>query len=388
MANKHDIIIVGGGIMSASLAYHLLKDGFTGDIAIFEKDPQYEFSSTPRSEGGIRQTFSTEINIRMSQYSFHMYKKFEEEMAIDGEQALIDFKQHGYLYLLNDKTLPTYKEIMNIQRKLGVNAILMPPEEIKDYIPELNVADLAGAVFDPDAGNIDPYSVLQAYVRKAKRLGAKYIYEEVDCLLSEGDQITGIQLKSGEKHDAPIVVNACGAWSGELSQTIGIEIPVRPLRRQVFCIDLAKRFIKELPFTFDPTGIHFRSEGSKVIVGWGNDVPFGYDFHWERSYFEEEIWPLLAERSANFEQLKLERGWAGLYDYNYIDQNGIISGHPKMRGYYIATGFSGHGFQQAPAVGKGLSELIRLGKFETIDMSALSIERFEKNELVLEMAVF
>lgn len=388
MVKKHDVIIVGGGIMASSLAYHLLRDGFTGEVTIFEKDPQYEYSSTPRSEGGIRQTFSTEINIRMSQYSFQVYKNFEADMAINGERAVIDFKQHGYLYLLNEKTLPMYKEIMRIQQKLGVNARLIEKGEINEYIPELNVEDLAGAVFDPDAGNLDPYSVLQAYVRKAKQIGASYIFEEVDCLLADGGQISGIQLKSGEKHLAPIVVNASGAWSGEFSQTIGLDLPVRPLRRQIFCLDTAKPFSKELPFTFDPTGIHFRSEGRKIIVGWGHDAPYGYDFHWERSYFEEQIWPILAGRSSNFEQLKLERGWAGLYDYNTIDQNAIIGGHPKMKGYYIVTGFSGHGFQHAPAAGNGLSELIRLGRFETIDLSALSVERFEKNELVLETAIF
>ncbi|MHA6253148.1 NAD(P)/FAD-dependent oxidoreductase [Oceanobacillus sp. CAU 1775] len=387
MNKKYDLIIVGGGIMASSLAYNLLNDGYKGDIAIIEKDRQYEFSSTPRSEGGIRQTFSTEVNIRMSQYSFQVYKRFEDEMALDGEPAHIDFKQYGYFYLANEKTLPIYKSIMKLQEKLSVNVQILNNEEILDIIPELNVDDLAGGVFDYDAGNIDPYSVLQLYSKNARKLGATFIYEEVESFLSERSKVTGVKLTSGEVYNASIVVNAAGAWSGELSKTIGIDIPVKPLKRQLFSIDTTVPFKNELPLTFDPTGVHFRSEGPSIVVGFGNDVPYGFDFKLRRSFFEEELWPILASRAKNFEQLKMEKGWAGLYDYNYKDQNAIISGHSNMEGYYMITGFSGHGFQHAPAAGKGLSELIRLGRFETIDMSVLSAERFAKNELVLETVV-
>jgi glycine/D-amino acid oxidase-like deaminating enzyme len=388
MQNKHDLIIVGGGLMASSLAYNLLKDGFTGDIVLFEKDQQYGYSSTPRSEGGVRQTFSTEVNIKMSQYSYHIYKKFEEEMALDGGTVHIDFKEDGYFYLFNEETLPKFQEIMALQQRLGVNADALTPTEAREIIPELKIDDLAGAVFDANAGNIDPYSVLQSYVKNVKKLGATYLYDEVETILTDINKVTGVKLKSGEEHYAPIVVNAAGPWAGALSDTIGIDIPIKPLKKQIFTVDTAVPFQKTLPFTFDPTGAHFRSEGSKVIAGWGNGSDYGYDFKLKRSFFEDDIWPILAERAPNFEQLKLESGWTGLYDFNTIDQNAIISGHSQMDGYYIIAGFSGHGFQQAPAAGKGLSELIRLGKFETIDMSPLSIERFVKNELVLETAIF
>lgn len=388
MTKKFDMIIVGGGIMAGSLAYNLMKDGYTGSIGILEKDQAYEYSSTPRSEGGIRQTFSTEINIKMSQYSYEIYKNFEEEMAIDSEPCHIDFRQDGYLYLLNDQTLPVFKDIMKIQEQLGVQADLLDQKETKDFFPELNVEDLAGSVFDANAGNADPYSVLQGYVKKARQMGVTFIYEEVDTILTEQQKVTGIRTRNGDTYQAPIVVNAAGPWSGELSKKIGLEIPIQPLRRQLFSIDTTVKFQNTIPFTFDPTGLHFRGERSKVVVGWANDVPFGYDFRLEKSYFEEEMWPVLAHRAPNFEQLKVESGWAGLYDYNPVDHNAIIGGHPLMTGYYIISGFSGHGFQHAPAAGKGLSELIRLGKYETIDMSVLSVERFATKNLVLETAVF
>lgn len=388
MANKYDLIIVGGGIMASSLAYNLYKDGYTGKIAMFEKDRSYEYSSTPRSEGGVRQTFSTEVNIKMSQYSYQAFKTFEEDMAVDGQAASIDFRENGYLYLLNDQSLPIFEDIIKLQDSLGVKTEFMDKDQLLDFFPELNIDDLAGAVFDPEAGNADPYSVLQAYIRKLRDMDVDFIYEEVETITTEQGKVTGVKTVNGDKYFAPIVVNAAGPWSGELSEKIGINIPVKPLRRQLFSIDTAEKFDREIPFTFDPTGAHFRGERTKIVVGWANEVPFGYDFKLDKSFFEQEIWPILAMRSSYFERLKLESGWTGLYDYNYKDHNAIISDHPEMKGYYIITGFSGHGFQHAPAAGKSLSELIRLGRFETIDVSALSVERFAKNELVMETAVY
>lgn len=388
MTNKFDIIIVGGGIMASSLAYNLYNDGYTGRIAMFEKDRVYEYSSTPRSEGGIRQTFSTEVNIKMSQYSYQAYKTFEEDMSVDGEPVSIDFRENGYLYLLNDVSLPIFEDILKIQESLNVKTEFMNIDQLQQFFPELNVEDLAGAVFDPEAGNADPYSVLQAYVKKLKKIGTDIFYEEVETIMTEQGSVTGVQTVSGEKYFAPIVVNAAGPWSGELSEKIGLPIPVKPLRRQLFSIDTAQKFDREIPFTFDPTGAHFRGEREKIVVGWANEVPYGYDFKLEKRFFEEEIWPILAMRSSYFERLKLESGWTGLYDYNYEDHNAIISDHPEMKGYYIVTGFSGHGFQHAPAAGKGLSELIRLGRFETIDISPLTVTRFKTGKLVRETAVY
>lgn len=385
---NYDVLIVGGGIMAASVAYHLREQGYPGSIGIFEKDAMYEYSSTPRSEGGIRQTFSTEINIKMSQYSFNMYEKFEQEMALDGDETLIDFKKNGYLYLLNEMSLPIFEDILKIHRKLNVKSEYWTPAELKERYPDFCVEDLAGAVFDPDAGNADPYSVLQAYNRHNKRRDVDYMYEEVDTILREGDRVTGVRLANGEVYHANIVVNAAGAWSGELSDKLALPIPVKPLRRQLYTIDMTERFSQTIPFTFDPTGLHFRTEGDRYVVGWAREDAYGYNFKLNRSFFEEEIWPVLASRSPLFEQLKMERGWAGLYDYNTADQNAVIGEHPELTGYYIITGFSGHGFQHAPAAGNGLAELIHYGKYETIDLHPLRVERFKEKDLVLETAVY
>lgn len=388
MSNKFDLIIIGGGIMATSVAYNLLQEGYTGSIAIFEKDQLYEYASTPRSEGGIRQTFSTEVNIRLSKYSYQMYKNFESDMSVDGDPCQIDFIERGYLYLLNEKTMPVFESIIKLQEKLGVKSQVMNQQGLKEFFPELNVEDLMGAVLDPEAGNADPYSVLQAYIKNIKSKGVTFIHDEVDTISTERKKVTGVKTVLNDSYEAPIIVNAAGPWAGEVSEKIGIELPVKPLKRQLFSVDTAQDFSKDVPFTFDPTGMHFRGEGDKLVIGLANDVPYGYDYRLEKSFFEEEIWPILAHRAPIFEQLKVERGWAGLYDYNVVDQNAVIGGSPEMSGYYVISGFSGHGFQQAPAAGKGLAELIVYGEYKTIDLRPLSIERFKTNKLVLETAVY
>lgn len=385
MRKYSDVIIVGGGVIASSIAYNLLNDGFTGRVVVFEQDPVYEYASTPRSVGGIRQVFSSEVNIRMSQYGLQKFKSFETDMGVDDESVRIDFKQRGYLFLLNADKLTAIKGQLARLRHLGVNVEILTPGETKMLIPELNVTDLAGSMFSPEDGYMDPYSVLQGYIRQAKKLGAEYIHEKVTSLVrDEQGRMAGVRLANGDFWAARIVVNACGAWSGDLSKTIGVDLPVAPLRQQVFHFDLAEPLQNPLPLTVDVSGVYFRHEGPKIIAGLCEDTAFGYNFRWERSFFEERIWPQLVQRCTNFERLKLERGWAGLYDYNTVDQNGIIGSYHDVPGYYVATGFSGHGLQHAPAAGKALSELILLGRYETIDVSSLSPERFRKGELVLE----
>ena len=388
MQNKADIIIIGGGVIGSSVAYHLLRDGFTGKVLVLEKDHLYEYASTPRSAGGIRQLYTTTINMQLSKYSLQVYKTFAEDMAIDGEKAEIDFKQRGYLFLATPEMLPRFEVHWGLQGTCGIESQLLDNGQLLDIIPELNTSDLAGGLFCRESGYLDPYSVMNGYVRNAKKLGAEYIYDEVDALLLEQDRIQGIKLMDGREYHAPVVINCAGAWASILGEKAGLPLPVVPLPRQIFQFDIEKPLENYLPLTMDPTGVYFRHEGEKFISGYAEEIEPGINFKWRRSAFEEHIWPVLANRIQNFERAKIERGWSGLYDFNTEDHNAIIGEYPNMKGYFIAYGFSGHGMQQAPAVGKCLSELILKGKYETIDLTPLRVERFAENELIIEDAIY
>ncbi|MCM3757271.1 FAD-binding oxidoreductase [Sporosarcina aquimarina] len=383
---KADIIIVGGGVMGSSTAFALRKNGFEGNILVFEKDPTYEYSSTSRSAGGFRQLYSTSINIQLSRFSLEVYKNFTEDMAIDGDKAEIDFKQRGYLFLATDRMIAAYEKQLKLQNSLGVPSEILSTSDLLNIIPELETGDLAGGLFCKEDGYLDPYSVMQAYRKNAQHLEVDYVTAEVSTLLTEGRKMRGVQLIDGSIYTAPVVINCAGAWGAALSGEIGLPLPVVPLKRQMYVFDSTKRLEKMLPLTIDPTGVYFRHEMDRVVAGFSDDVTPGIDFNWKRSSFDH-LWPILAHRIPNFENLKLESGWAGLYDHNTVDQNAIIGEHPQMKGYYVALGFSGHGMQQAPGVGLGLAELICKGRYETLDLSPLRVERFAENDLVLEDAI-
>ncbi|MGX9134397.1 NAD(P)/FAD-dependent oxidoreductase [Rummeliibacillus sp. JY-2-4R] len=382
-----EIIIVGGGVMGSSTAYSLRKIGFEGRIIVFEKDPIYEYSSTSRSAGGIRQLYTTAINIQVSRYSLQFYKSFPETMAIDGEPFEIDFRQRGYLFLGTDEMLPAFEKQKVLQNQLDVPSELLSANDLLHIIPELNIQDLEGGIYCHEDGYLDPYSVMQGFKKNAQKLGVEYISEEVDTILTSLNCVTGVRLVNGDEYYSKIVINCAGAWGVYLSEKIGIPLPIHPLKRQIFQFDTAVPLIKDLPLTVDPTGVYFRHEGNKILSGFSESVPPGIDFTVQKSLFYDEMWPVLAHRVRNFERAKITSSWAGLYSFNTADHNAIIGRHPLMQGYYMALGFSGHGMQQAPAVGQGLAELIHLGKYENIDLTPLRFERFAENDLVLEDAI-
>ncbi|MUV37028.1 Sarcosine oxidase [Lentibacillus sp. JNUCC-1] len=210
MPNQSDVIIIGGGVIGSSIAYNLLNDGYQGRIVIFEKDKLYEFSSTPRSAGGIRQLFTTAINIQISSYSLGKYKTFADDMAVDGEKADIDLKQYGYLFLAKNENMDDLKKQLKLQNELGVPSEFLSKDELLSIIPELTIDDLQGGLYCGEDGYLDPYSVMQGYARKAKELGAEYIYEEVDHIIDERAGVKGVRLNNGEIHEANIVINCAG----------------------------------------------------------------------------------------------------------------------------------------------------------------------------------
>jgi len=389
MSSHYDALIIGGGIMGSSIAYNLMNDGFDGTVAIFEMDPTYAFSSTSLSVGGIRRQFSTEVNIRISQYGLQFYEGFDETMAVNGEKAHAEFKQRGYLFLANNRNWSLIKEHHGFQIKMGVDVELLSPQEVLKIIPHLNCSDLVGASYSPTDGYLDPYGTLQGYARKARRLGVTYIDEEVTEILRDGDRVRGVVTQKGNSFMGAIVVNAAGPWAAKVGRMAGVQLPVDPVRRMVYVFQPAEIFTYDLPLVIDVTGLYFRHETGRIIMTGKSiaDEPAGFNFEVDKSFFTVQMWPILAERVPVFDRLKLIRGWAGLYAINQKDSNALLGKHPDREGFYLAIGFSGHGFQQAPAVGKGLSELIRLDRYETIDLSPLNYERLLTGKLVIEEEV-
>ena len=389
MNHSYDILIIGGGIIGSSIAYNLMNDGFEGKVAVFEKDPTYEFSSTALSAGGIRQQFSTEVNIRISQYGTQFYEKFDETMAVDGEKAHSEFRQRGYLFLANEKNWPLIKKHYEFQTKLGAKVELLSVEETLKIFPHLNPEGLVGASFGPKDGYLDPYGTLQGYIKKAKSLGVTYVYDEVTGILKEGHQAIGVMMKKGDRYNGAVVVNAAGPWAAEVGRMVGVNLPVDPVRRMVFVFRPSEIFNYDLPLIIDVTGLYLRHETGKIIMT-GKSIleePPGFNFQVSNSFFTEKLWPILAGRVPVFDRLKLIKGWSGLYEINRLDSNALLGEHPEIKGFYMAIGFSGHGFQQAPGVGKALSELIRLGRYETIDVRPLNYDRVISRKLVIEEEV-
>jgi glycine/D-amino acid oxidase-like deaminating enzyme len=386
---SYDIIIIGGGVIGSSLTYHLLQDGLDGSVAVLEKDPTYKYASTALSAGGVRQQFSTKVNIDICLYSIDVIERFDEEMAVDGEKANAGYRQVGYLFLGGENNWETLKKQYELQKSLGVDVELLTPEDIKKLFPDMNVESLLGGSYGPRAGYTDPYGILQGYLRKAKSLGATYIHDKVTKILRQGDRVTGLKTAKGERIDGQAVVIAAGPWAAEVGAMAGVELPVEPSPKMVFHFDPAEKFDYIPPFFFSPHGHWCRPEtGYQFISGKDREVEPGYRFEWDRQYFEDTVWPELARLVPPFERLKLSRGWGGLYEVNRLDHNALLGAYPGVDGLYLAVGFSGHGLMQSPAVGKGLSELIRTGRYETIDLTPLGADRLFTDRRIVEEAVF
>lgn len=371
-----DVVIIGGGVVGSSAAYHLARDGRPRRICVVERDPTYEKASTSRSAGGIRQQFSLPENILMSQYGLEVYRNFAELVAVDGEAPDIALRQQGYLFLATERGVEAMKESHRLQRSLGAPVELLDRDALAARFPSLVADDIAMASFGPEDGWIDPYAALQGFRRKARSLGAVYIADEVVGIETSAKKAERVRLKSGEKLAAGTVINAAGAWSREVSQMVGMPLPVEPVRRMAFFFQV-RESLEPLPLVIDPSGLWLRPEGAGYICGRSiADEPPGYNFEVDYAYFDEVLWPLLAARVSAFQALKPGRSWAGLYDLNRLDENLIIGPWVgSLENFHVACGFSGHGLQQAPAVGRALAELVLDGRFVTIDLSRLTYQR-------------
>ncbi|MGD8963101.1 MAG: FAD-binding oxidoreductase [Desulfobacterales bacterium] len=381
----YDVIIIGGGIMGSATAYYLISADPKLKIAVVERDPTYAQASTTLSMANVRTQFSLKENVQISQYTTHILKSFEEDMIVNGESPKIYFRQEGNLFLVAAEAEKAARRALKMQTELGCRVEWWSNQQIKEHYPLYEPQPFVGGTYGPDDGYFDAYAVLMAYRAKSRSLGVNYLKDEVVTISTSKKQVTGVQSADHGLLAAARVINCAGAWAADVSKTAGIDLPVVPVKRQVFVLDTAFKFDKPLPLTILPSGLYFRSEtGGLILLGKSmEDDPIGFSFSWDEQRFINHLWPELAEFVPNFDTLKVVRGWAGLYAVNTLDGNAILGQWPEINGMYLANGFSGHGLQQGPTVGRYLSELI-LDKPVSLDLSIFTPQRILDNRALSE----
>jgi sarcosine oxidase subunit beta len=378
---KASVVIIGGGVMGTSTAYHLAKLGCQ-DVVLVEKN-QLASGSTGLSAGGIRLQFSIEANIRISMESLHTFEHFVEEFETE-----IDFRQHGYLFLATElKDWAEFQTNVAVQQRMGVPVRLLSPEEIRDMASYLYLDDVLGGTFCPRDGYADPYSVAMGFARQARRLGVR-ICEETEALdikVNKG-KVRAVVTNKGEIA-TPAAVNVAGAWAAQVGRMVGLELPVVPYRRQVFVTTPFDELPKQIPMIIDfAPSFYFRREGASILMGMTDrDEPPSFNTHFDLEFLAR-VGEKAAYRAPVLDRADFMRGWGGLYDVTPDDDPIIGKDIGGVEGFYCAVGFSGHGFMQSPAVGRILADLITTGQTD-LDLSPFRLERFKAEEMVGEKRV-
>lgn len=386
---KYDVVIIGGAIVGSSVAYYLREEGFSGSIALIDRDPQFAHAATTLSCASIRQQFSIPENIRLSQFTLGLFRRLKEEFGADAD---IGFRENGYLILSTDEGLPVLQANHAAQEAEGADIVIEDAETLVRRFPWLSPEGIvAGAFGRTGEGWFDAHAYLQLFRRALRTKKIDFIHSSVASIERDGSRLTAVLLDNGERLEAGIIVNAAGPNAGKVSALAGIALPVEPRKRSVFVFEARDKFA-DMPLIVDPSGIYVRPEGSVYITGGaereeGETAADPTDFEPDWSLFEETIWPVIATRVPAFEAIKATRAWAGHYDYNTLDQNAVIGPHPDVKNFIFANGFSGHGLQQAPAVGRAIAELIVHGGYRTIDCSAFGYERIREGRPYRELNV-
>ncbi|MGI9384950.1 MAG: NAD(P)/FAD-dependent oxidoreductase [Methyloligellaceae bacterium] len=389
---KAGIVIVGGGIMGSAAAYFLACDGRAGDIVVIEPDPTYARAATPQGAGGCRQLFSRPENVQMSAFSLNFYKDFNDLMSFDGYDAEINFRDRGYLFTVGSEGAATLEKNTTLQHGEGARVELLDPADLAARFPSIGRADVALACYAPDDGWIDPHGALQGFRKNAERLGVRYVADRVCDLEISQTGVACAKLEGGGGVSGDMFLNTAGAWAAEIAAMVGVEVPVQPMCR-VQHYWLCDAEIEPLPLIKDESGMFFRAEGE----GWAGgrpsfDIAPGFVWDVDRgffaNYFEETVWPLIANRVPKFESIKLQSTWGGHYAQNTFDGNMIIGPLTSAAPNFIAAcGFSGHGIMHAPAVGRALAELVLEGRYQSIDLARMEFRRVLENTPYPELGI-
>ena len=356
-----------------------------------ERDLTYEFAATTHTNSCIRQQFGSEINIRISQFGAEFIHDFAQFMD-DPTAPKIHLHDFGYLYLADTQAFAdVLTDNAATQVRLGAGTRIMSPDQIAAEYPFYDLGGIILGSHNPlNEGYFDGGTMFDWFRKKARSMGVEYVQNEVTGISRKADKVTGVTLASGEFIGADIIINASGPRGAATARMAGLAIPVEPRRRFTFIFDAADPLPRDLPLTIDPSGVHMRSDGRYYMAGCPPDDDPAVDptdFRMDHAIWEDKVWPAIATRVPAFERVKLINSWVGQYDYNTLDQNAIVGPHPDVTNFLFANGFSGHGLQQSPAMGRGLSELICYGQYRTLDMTPLGYGRIARNEPLLERAI-
>jgi len=405
----HDIIVVGGGIIGGSAIYHLLENGYTGKILVLERNNALAQESTSLCAGGMRNIWSTEVNMKMTCYSIEHFKNFKKNFGVS-----IGFEQNGYLFTYYENN---WQDIVDFKPKwdqAGVNVELIPPEDIKhfvpDFMPEINhlkddvlntlpVSPIVGGLFGKDCAIFNATTPAQTYFNFSKDKYPEQIEiklnKEIEKIIFDNGKVEGVVSRDGEKIPAGAVLLAAGAWSRQILDNSKVpedlSIPVVPIKRVLYVIfpPMNNKDYSKIPLTVIDDGVYFRPEGDNLVAGRADEKQEpGFDTKPSRSYYENLMNLYLQVRIPGSEYCRIQNMWGGLYAINTEDHNALIGEHPDFKNLFICTGFSGHGAMEAPAAGLSIAEIIESGEVRTIpEVNKLNVERIRNKELIKETIV-
>lgn len=392
LATHYDVVIIGGAIMGSSAAWWLSREpGFDGSILVVDRDLSYEGTSTATTNSCMRQQFSNEVNIRISQFAADYVRDFTEWFD-DPEVPEIATQHFGYMYLAADDAFAdVLRTNQALQASWGAGTRIMSAAEIAETYPFYNVDDIVcGSHNLVDEGWFDAGTMFDTWRTQARRNGVTYRQDPAVAIGTVDGRVASVTLASGATVGCGAVVNAAGVRAAGVAAMVGVELPVEARKRYSFVFDAAEPLDRPLPLTIDPSGIHVRTDGVSYQAGCTPDPDPSVDptdLSMDHDIWEDVVWPTLAHRIPAFERIKVINRWAGHYAYNTLDHNVVVGPHPEITNFVFMNGFSGHGLQQSPAIGRGVSEIVAYGEYRSLDLSPLGFQRILDREPFLETAV-
>jgi glycine/D-amino acid oxidase-like deaminating enzyme len=393
--SSYDVVIIGGAMLGSAVAWFLTDNpDFDGSVLVVERDPTYAQAATSLTNSCIRQQFSAAINVQISQFGADFVKNFPRYMGNDPRVPQPRLHSFGYLYLADTPAFAAaLRDAQAVQAACGAATKHMTRDQIAAAYPFYQLDDIiAGNHNLVDEGYFDGNTLFDWWKRSAKERGVDYVTNEVTAITRDasGTRVQSVTLATGDTIACGHVVNAAGTRGAQVAAMAGISIPVEPRKRYTFIFEAAQRLDRDLPLTIDPSGVHVRTDGQYYMAGCPpqDDQPVDpTDFTEDHSIWEDHVWPTIATRIPQFEAVKLRNSWAGHYDYNTLDQNAIAGPHSGVANFIFVNGFSGHGFQQSPAMGRGIAEWITYGAYRTLDLTPFGYTRIAKGEKFIEKAV-